>query len=482
MHPLLIRALLALALLLGGGGLGAWLGARLAQGAAGVLGGCVLGLLLFLLQDALRAARLLRWLRGAQAEPAPRDLLLWGELGYRVERALRQREQALQREEQRLWQFLSAIEASPNGVVLLDAQDHIEWCNGVAADQLGLDPQRDRQQRIGNLVRAPAFVAWLHGQPQAQALTMAAPDGAGRQLALLLRAYGDDQRLLLTQDITERERVDAMRRDFVANVSHEIRTPLTVLAGFVETLATLPLSEAERARVLALMTQQAERMQALVADLLTLATLEGSPRPPTGEWFDATSLLQQVLVDGEALSQGRHALSLELPSGWQLAGSRHELQSAIGNLVHNAVRYTQAAGRIELRLQPRGDGGVAIEVADTGPGIAREHLPRLAERFYRVDSSRSRASGGTGLGLAIVKHIAQRHGGELQVQSEPGQGTRMRVTLPSARVRASGGAVGDAASIAASIAAEPAPDTLPNSAPEPTPDAEPDAAPDAERR
>ena len=482
MNPLSARVWLVLAMALAGAGLGAWSDYALEHVGAAAAVSCATTLLALLLYDTWHAKRLLRWLRGTQAGPAPAGGLLWGELAYRIERGLRQREQAAQREAQRLWQFLRAIEASPNGVVLLDAEDTIEWCNGVGAEQLGLDPQRDRQQRIGNLVRAPAFVAWLHGQPQAQALTMAAPDGAGRQLALLLRAYGDDQRLLLTQDITERERVDAMRRDFVANVSHEIRTPLTVLAGFVETLATLPLSEAERARVLALMTQQAERMQALVADLLTLATLEGSPRPPTGEWFDATSLLQQVLVDGEALSQGRHALSLELPSGWQLAGSRHELQSAIGNLVHNAVRYTQAAGRIELRLQPRGDGGVAIEVADTGPGIAREHLPRLAERFYRVDSSRSRASGGTGLGLAIVKHIAQRHGGELQVQSEPGQGTRMRVTLPSARVRASGGAVGDAASIAASIAAEPAPDTLPNSAPEPTPDAEPDAAPDAERR
>lgn len=431
--------------------------------------------------DRMKGYRLMQWVRSDRAQPAPRDVAFWGELAYRVERALLLCQRQVEAEQASTREFLAAIEASPNGVLLLDANDQIEWCNSVAADHLGLDPLRDIRQRVTNLVRNPVFVEHLQRGDYTGGVTFPARAGRGT-LSLLVRPYGAGKKLVLSQDITERERSEAMRRDFVANVSHEIRTPLTVLAGFVETLATLPLSEAERARVLALMTQQAERMQALVADLLTLATLEGSPRPPTGEWFDATSLLQQVLVDGEALSQGRHALSLELPSGWQLAGSRHELQSAIGNLVHNAVRYTQAAGRIELRLQPRGDGGVAIEVADTGPGIAREHLPRLAERFYRVDSSRSRASGGTGLGLAIVKHIAQRHGGELQVQSEPGQGTRMRVTLPSARVRASGGAVGDAASIAASIAAEPAPDTLPNSAPEPTPDAEPDAAPDAERR
>ena len=435
MHPLLTRALLALALLLAGGWLGARLGAAFAHATAGAFGGCLLGLLLFLLQDSLRAGRLLRWLRQAQVGPAPPDALLWGELGYRVERALRQREQVARREAQRLVQFLSAIEASPNGVVLLDAKDDIEWCNGVAADQLGLDPQRDRRQRIGNLVRAPAFVAWLQGEDADKALCMPAPGGDGRQLSLLLRAYGEGQRLLLTQDITEHERVEAMRRDFVANVSHEIRTPLTVLAGFIETLASLPLSEAERERVLGLMAQQAERMHSLVADLLILATLEGSPRPPMDEWVDARALLQQVLGDGETLSGGRHVLKLHEAADRQLAGSGHELLSAIGNLVHNAVRYTPPGGRIELRLLLRDDGGVEIEVADTGPGIAPEHLPRLAERFYRVDGSRSRDSGGTGLGLSIVKHVAQRHGGELQVHSVLGQGTRMRVVLPAVRVR-----------------------------------------------
>ncbi|MCZ2438654.1 MAG: phosphate regulon sensor histidine kinase PhoR [Burkholderiales bacterium] len=437
MHPLLTRALLALALVLGGGWLGARLGAPLGQAPAAAVGGCVLGLLVALLIDALHAARLLRWLRGEQREAAPTAPLLWGELGYRIERGLHQREQALRREEQRLWQFLRAIEASPNGVVLLDARDQIEWCNGVAADQLGLDPQRDRQQRLGNLVRAPALAAWLRdAQASAEPLLMPAPGGEGRQLSLLLRPYGQGQRLLLTQDITARERLHAMQRDFVANVSHEIRTPLTVLAGFVETLATMPLAEPERARVLELMTQQAQRMQALVADLLTLAALEGSPRPPVDAWVDARELLQALLDDAQALSKGRHRLTLELALECQLAGSREELLSAVGNLVHNAVRYTPAQGHIALRLRGREDGGVELEVVDDGPGIAREHLPRLAERFYRVDSSRSRASGGTGLGLSIVKHVAQRHGGELQVHSELGVGTRMRIVLPAARVRA----------------------------------------------
>ena len=435
MHPLLARLLLALALVLAGGLLGWGAGAVARHPGAGTLIGAMSGVALFLLQDSVRAGRLLRWLRGTLAGPAPRDTLLWGELGYRIERSLRQRDQAVQRESQRLSQFLSAIEASPNGVILLDAQDQIEWCNGVGADHFGLDPVRDRLQRIGNLVRAPAFGAWMQAGLPVEPLVIASPAAGGRTLSVLLRAYGEGHRLLLTQDITERERADAMRRDFVANVSHEIRTPLTVLSGFVETMATLPLSEAERQRVLTLMSQQTERMQALVADLLTLAGLEGSPRPATDQWLEAGTLLQQVLADGQALSQGRHVVELDPGPPLQLAGNRHELLSAVGNLVNNAIRYTPAQGHIEVRLGLRDDGSVEIEDADTGPGIAREHIPRLTERFYRVDGSRSRETGGTGLGLAIVKHVAQRHGGELLIDSEPGRGSRFRLLLPAARVR-----------------------------------------------
>lgn len=182
------------------------------------------------------------------------------------------------------------------------------------------------------------------------------------------------------------------------------------------------------------MAQQTDRMQALVSDLLTLARLEGSPRPPTDQWHDLGALLGQVLADGQALSGGRHALVLEGGAEGEIAGSRTELLSAVSNLVSNAVRYTPDQGRITLRLVWR-EGGADIEVADTGIGIAREHLPRLTERFYRVDGSRSRETGGTGLGLAIVKHVVQRHGGELAVDSEPGKGSTFRLSLPAARLR-----------------------------------------------
>jgi two-component system phosphate regulon sensor histidine kinase PhoR len=243
---------------------------------------------------------------------------------------------------------------------------------------------------------------------------------------------------VLSLDITERERAEAMRRDFVANVSHEIRTPLTVLAGFVETIATLPLTDVERHRVLGLMEQQTVRMQTLVEDLLTLAKLEGSPRPSVDRWVPVTRLFAQVEAEARGLSVGRHVLNFE-PDARHLgedavSGNESEWVSAVANLVSNAVRYTPPGGRIDVRWLRRDDGG-EIVVTDTGPGIAKEHLARLTERFYRVDGSRSRETGGTGLGLSIVKHVVQRHDGELDIQSEVGKGSVFRITVPAARVR-----------------------------------------------
>ena len=433
--PRLLVAFLALAL---GGGLGHLAGAVLHVPEAGTILGAAVALGLAVLVDVLRAARLMRWLRGAQEDSAPRDAGFWGEMGYRIERLLRARELALAEEQRRLGEFLSAIEASPNGVLLLDPNDQIAWCSAAAADHLGLDARRDLGQPITNLVRIPAFVAYLQERAWREAITVGAPGGRGT-LQAVLRAYGDGQKLLITQDVTERLRTETMRRDFVANVSHEIRTPLTVLAGFVETMGSLPLTPPERSRVLLLMQQQTDRMQLLVSDLLTLAQLEGSPRPPADRWLGLDSLLAQAAADGRTLSAGRHRINLADPPRLELAGAAPELLSAVSNLVSNAVRYTPEGGRIDIGWLPRADGGGEIEVRDSGIGIAREHLPRLSERFYRVDSSRARDTGGTGLGLAIVKHAMQRHGGSLEVDSEPGAGSRFRLLLPPGRVRSAAG-------------------------------------------
>lgn len=403
-----------------------------------VLGGGAIGVAIAAMLDTARGYRLINWLRGSQEQQAPRDAGFWGELGYRVERSIRLREQGLAQERLRLEQFLSAIEASPNGVLMLDQNDQIVWCNSVSADHFGLDPQRDRRQRITNLVRSPAFVGYLQQEVFAEAVSFAKPRGDG-MLSVLLRPYGEGMKLVLSQDITDRERNEAMRRDFVANVSHEMRTPLTVLAGFIETMGNLPLTEVERKRVLELMGQQTQRMQTIVSDLLTLAQLEGSPRPAPDRWVALAPLLAQVEADARALSGGRHEVSVAAVGTVELAGAQSELLSAIHNLVSNAVRYTPDGGRIDVGWAVLDDGRGELVVSDTGVGIAREHIPRLTERFYRVDGSRSRDTGGTGLGLSIVKHVVQRHGAELDIQSEPGKGSRFRLVFPAARVRGTGG-------------------------------------------
>jgi two-component system, OmpR family, phosphate regulon sensor histidine kinase PhoR len=431
LFPRITAALLAL---IAGAGAGLLLGEPVhAPVLSMVAGGCT-GVALVVLVDSLRAHRLMRWLRGAQEGEAPRDTGFWGEIGYRVERSVRLRERSVEKERERLEQFLSAIEASPNGVLLLDARGQVDWFNSVAADHFALDPVRDRRQRLTNLVRSPAFVAYLQLGQFEEPVKFTSPRGDAT-LSVLVRRYGEGMKLVLTQDVTERERSEAMRRDFVANVSHEIRTPLTVLAGFVETMMALPLGESERKRILQLMQQQTERMQSLVADLLTLAQLEGSPRPAPDRWAFVEALMAQVEADARALSGQRHTLSFSVESAAQLAGHPDEIASALANLVTNAIRYTPEGGFIDVSWRVRADGSGQFEVSDTGIGIEREHLPRLTERFYRVDGSRSRETGGTGLGLSIVKHVVQRHGGELDIQSEPGKGSRFRLVFPPSRVR-----------------------------------------------
>jgi two-component system phosphate regulon sensor histidine kinase PhoR len=446
----LLPRLLAYALVVAAGGaIGFWLCRPMNAPVIGALLGAATAVAILALLDTLRGYRLIRWLSGPQEDSAPRDTGFWGEIGYRVEKSIRQREKGLAQEQMRLAQFLSAIEASPNGVLLLDEDDQINWCNSVAADHFGLDPDRDRRQPVTNLVRAPAFVTHLQSGQFGGSFCIADPRGRGT-LSILIREYGEGLKLVISQDITERERSEGMRRDFVANVSHEIRTPLTVLSGFVETMADLPLTEVERRRVLTLMTQQTQRMQTLVSDLLILAQLEGSPRPASDRWIPLAKLFNQTHADASALSMGRHQLAFPDVGNVQVAGAEGELLSAIGNLVTNAVRYTPEGGAISVGWRIREDGSGEVTVTDTGIGVAREHLPRLTERFYRVDGSRSRETGGTGLGLSIVKHVVQRHGGELDIQSEPGKGSTFSLAFPAARLRLPESAVGAAPEAASS--------------------------------
>jgi two-component system phosphate regulon sensor histidine kinase PhoR len=422
----------------------------LAAGAMGWLAGGLFGLVVgwllasgvWLALDVVRSSRVLLWLRQPDAMDAPAVGGLWGELTGRLRRQLRSREQATAESDRRLSEFLAAIQASPNGVVLLDRQSRIEWCNQTAASHFGFDARRDVQQHLGNLVRDPVFMAYVAGGDFSQPVTVPGRSSTPSRpvrLSVQLHPYGEGRSLLLSNDVTALEQAEAMRRDFVANVSHEIRTPLTVLSGFIETLQTLPLEAADRERYLGLMAQQSQRMQGLVHDLLTLSRLEGSPPPGLTVWTPVATLLMQCDQEARALSalldgSSRH-LAFDAGPSCALAGAPSELLSALANLVNNAVRYTPPGGTIQVTWALLADGRGEFAVRDSGPGIEPEHIPRLTERFYRVDRSRSRETGGTGLGLAIVKHVVQRHGAELVIQSTPGQGSRFSVVFPESRIQ-----------------------------------------------
>ena len=425
-----------------GGVLGRWL-LPVANPFVGVAAGVVLASGIWILLDLRRGQRLLAWLRDGDAGRPAAIAGLWGEVAERTRRLLKNQEQQLLASEGRLQEFLAAIQASPNGVVLLDAMGRIEWCNQTAAAHFGFDPGRDVLQQVGNLVRDPLFAAYYAGADFSHEVVIPAPTSSSSRpvrLAIHLHRYGEGRKLMMSRDVTVLEQAEAMRRDFVANVSHEIRTPLTVLSGFVETLQNLPLDAADRQRYLHLMSQQAHRMQTLVNDLLTLSRLEGSPPPRLDEWVDVRMLVEQCEQEGRDLSmlmaQMGHDLRVEVECDCELAGAQTELLSAMGNLVNNAIRYTPTGGTVRVRWSIGDDGTGEFSVTDSGPGIAPEHVPRLTERFYRVDRSRSRETGGTGLGLAIVKHVVQRHGAQLRIDSTPGQGSRFSILFPAARVRA----------------------------------------------
>ena len=346
---------------------------------------------------------------------------------HRYQRAAARREGLL---EDALTRFRRAAQALPDGVVILDGDNRIEWCNTTASVQLGLDAREDAGQAIANLLRAPAFIDYLAANDPSSNQAIRIPIGQGLFMLQLI-PYGEAQKLLLSRDVTQAERVETMRRDFVANVSHELRTPLTVLVGFLETVQELKLDPQRTRDYLGMMQEQAARMHRIIEDLLTLSVLESAPLP-AAERVRVKPLLQRVHADALALSAGRHRILLHAWPAVDLLGSETELASAFGNLVTNAIRYTPQDGEIRIAWHENPDGS-SFSVEDTGIGIAPEHLPRLTERFYRVDRSRSRETGGTGLGLAIVKHAAARHQAALEVESTPGKGSRFTIRFPAKR-------------------------------------------------
>ena len=389
-------------------------------------------LLILLLAESRRLHELAYWLEHGEAPEPPRARGAWDRLHALLHRTRRESARREAELVDMLKRWREAARALPDGVVILD-EDRIAWCNDTARLHLEIDPVRDAGMPITHLVRIPEFLEYLEGNDYAKPIQVTAPHSADRVLSMQVVTYGENQRLVLSRDVTQFRQLERVRREFVANVSHELRTPLTVVAGFLETLRDETDRDAAR-RYIDLMAEQSARMLRLVEDLLTLSALESSPPPPMEEPIEMRKLLDRLGAEARALSNGRHRIEVEGEEGIDLLGSEKELSSAFGNLVSNAIRYTPASGVVRLRWH-RTDEGATFDVEDTGIGIAPEHIPRLTERFYRVDRGRSRESGGTGLGLAIVKHALSRHGASLDIASTPGVGSRFSARFAGPRVR-----------------------------------------------
>jgi len=374
------------------------------------------------------------WARAAAGTEVPEGRGVFAPLFGSIHRRMRARSAYEHDLREVLARFRQAASAIPDGIVALDATDRIDWANARALAQLGLDLAKDRGQPIGNLVRQPEFRRYLEAGDYDTPVVVESDREPGRTLALQLVPFAGDRKLLMARDITEVEAVARMRRDFIASVSHELKTPLTVIRGFVETLQDIDVDARQRARFLALMQEQTTSMQRLVADLLTLSALESDQDRLRETRFPIAPLLLALSSDANALSKGAHRIDIDVADAAMVFASREEIASAFGNLVSNAVTYTAPGGTVALSWRVDADGSGIFSVTDTGIGIAAEHIPRLTERFYRVDRSRSRATGGTGLGLAIVKHVLLRHQAELEIASERGKGSTFAVRLPAARV------------------------------------------------
>ena len=411
----------------------AWVMGEAFSAAIGWMSGAIF-LAVLLIHQLWHASKLTVLLLSPSYGEVPVAMGIWGEIYYRLHKLVKGwRDQVLEVEQQHQ-RFIQAIQASPNGVVMLNEEDQIEWCNAIAEKHFGLNARRDAMQRITHILRKPAFVQYIIRQNYREPVKL---NGMGDfeqfSLEVQIFPYGDKQKLVLSQDISQIEKTDAMRRDFVANVSHELKTPLTVLAGFLETVSELDLNEEERDRYLEMMSVQTGRMKTLVEDLLTLAKLEGNPEPPISQVVNMPNMLARLKLDAEGLSQGKHQISFDQNSDKNILGDDLELYSAFSNLVSNAVRYTPEGGKVCVTWAQIGEE-IELCVSDTGPGIAAEHIPRLTERFYRVDRSRSRETGGTGLGMAIVKHVINRHHGELKIESTVGVGSRFCLVFPKQRI------------------------------------------------
>lgn len=365
-----------------------------------------------------------RWLREGRSFHPPESRGVWDDVFERIYRLQHRNRKRKRKLAKMLTRFQEATAALPDAtVVLQENANEIEWWNNAARELLGLRSPRDVGQRISNLLRHPHFTQYLAAGDFSEPILIPSPRDEGAILSVRIVPYGKGRQLVVARDVTRLERLEQARRDFVANASHELRSPLTVLSGYLETMLDDEREHPVWGRSLATMCQQAQRMRSIVDDLLLLSRLETGHEADERTPVDVPGMLAQILEEAKRLSGDRHhRFKQEVASEFWLLGNESELRSAFSNLIFNAVRYTAAEGLITVRWRGGADGA-HFEVEDTGIGIAPQHVPRLTERFYRVDKGRSRDTGGTGLGLAIVKHVLLRHGTRLQIRSELGKGS-----------------------------------------------------------
>ncbi|WP_218314052.1 phosphate regulon sensor histidine kinase PhoR [Halomonas sp. 18071143] len=400
--------------------------------------GLAAGLLFCLVYHLRQFRALFLWLTLHPHDEPPAAKGMWGELFDRLYRYQKSQRITQSRLRATLARIQESSEAMRDSVVMLDRHGDLEWWNSAATDMLGLQTAHDRGQHITNLLRDPRFISYFNARDYSEPLTLTSPIDERRILQYQITLYGDDERLVMARDITRLHRLEQMRRDFVANVSHELRTPLTVLSGYLETYGDLKeLLPPRLGKGIVQMEEQTRRMQNLVNDLLLLSRLEIDQGGDDHQTLAVGPMLDSIRRDALALSRQQHSVQVILESDAGLIGSEQELRSAISNLAFNAVRYTPEGSQITLRWSVAANGSGCIEVEDDGDGIDPVHIPRLTERFYRVDKGRSTATGGTGLGLAIVKHVLLRHEAQLNIESHPGEGASFRCVFPAKRVSGS---------------------------------------------
>ena len=374
-----------------------------------------------------------RWLAGGGREPEPMARGIWAQVFEslsRIHRLNRKRKKRLRKVVSR---FQQAAEAMPDGAIVLDGAGSILWMNKASGRLLGLQHPRDLGRPVSNFIRHPSFADTLDAEVSDEPLRITSPLREELQLLIRIVPYGGARRLMLVRDVTRIYNLEQMRKDFVANVSHELRSPLTVIVGYLEAIEDDDLLPDELRRPVAQMSQQASRMSLIVEDLLQLSRLEATPGAAAAEPVAAVEMLEMIARDARSLSEGAHRVVNEAECGLSLRGDWNELYSAFSNIAFNAVQHTRAGGTIRLGWSRDGTGA-RLDVTDSGDGIEAHHIPRLTERFYRVDKARSHERGGTGLGLAIVKHVLVRHDARLDVESRPGEGSRFSCRFPAHRV------------------------------------------------